>query len=110
MIIINKRMDEATRFRVCGVMETLALVASLAGTGATIAGAEQAKAAENNKVKAELLRQQAFQKQNQATVGASLAADVPAKVQQNLDTGKNAALAQYSKLQQVPITLWSLGS
>lgn len=87
-----------------------AAIATLAGTGLSIAGQEESKSAMNDAAQAELTRQQGYGKKGQGVFQESLAKSTPGAARQQMQQGQQQALNEYAKVQDVPSSVMPSGS
>ena len=87
----------------------LGALTSLAGTGLGVAGSMQSQSNMNDAAKAELMRQQEYNKKGQSVFQQSLQQSSPKSVQQQLGQGQQQALNEYAKVQATP-TSYSQGA
>lgn len=73
-----------------------------AGTGLSVAGAQQSQSAMNDKAKAELINQQGYSQRSKAAFDNSVTQATPDVAKKNIDTGAASSLANYINLQQQP--------
>lgn len=83
----------------CEPSTTVGLIASLIGTGASVASSQIEKGNMNDAAKAELMRQQDYAKQGQNVFEQSLSQSTPDAVKSQMDKGSQQALQEYTKLQ-----------
>lgn len=85
-------------------LETLALLASAAGTGTQIYAQNQANNRAENAAQAELVRQKGFQKSANQAFQDSAAQSIAPVAQQQMDAGAARANQQYAQLAGIPLS------
>lgn len=101
-MINNFKVEKKLGLRFYTGLEIAGLLASLAGTGLGVAGSMESQSAMNDAAKAELSRQQQFNKQGQSVLQQSIAQSTPKAAQQQLGQGQQQALQEYAKVQSTP--------
>jgi hypothetical protein len=79
------------------------LAVAAAGTGLSVAGAQESQHNMNRAVQDELARQQGYQQKGQSLFNQSLQASTPPKAQSQISSGQEAALGNYQKLAALPL-------
>lgn len=88
-------------FPICGAISALATVA---GTGLSIAAQNEQRSAANRAMSQELARQRGYQQKASSAFAASLAGSTPAVAEDTIKAGSAERQADYAKARSVPLT------